>query len=229
MCQTVKHGPHKKLISLSAIEKVGIAEYPRLAQLAYVPAAAIDKRIALAAKAQLSLLIRLLTRRPLLVHYICHMQLDRNLRCLNERWVIQFRAGEMNASAHQSTRGYRVPFPEDLVPQLEEFLTIWRPMLPGSDVPELFTSLAGRPYSSSALNNVVRNVVRAYTGCAADVRRVRAIWAIEFLKTTGDFVAAAEVLGETTDTIVRRFGHLRRAEPGVQADRFFSKHVTSQS
>ena len=229
MYPTVKRRAHVNSISLSTVERAGLSEYPGLAQLAYVPATAIDKRIALAAKAQQSIIVRLLARRPLPVYDICRMQIDRNLRCLNERWVIQSRAGELNATVHQSTRSYRISFPEDLVQQLEEFLTLWRPMLPGSDVPELFTSPTGHRYSSSALNNVVRTIVRIHTGHAIDIRQVRVIWATEFLNATGDFAAAAEVLGETADTIIRRYAHLRRAEPGAQADRFFSKHVTSQS
>jgi hypothetical protein len=102
-------------------------------------------------------------------------------------------------------------------------------MLPGSDLPELFTALTGRPYTSSALNNAVRNIIRAHTGHAIVVRQVRTIWATEFLKATGDFAMAAEMLGETTDTIMHRYAHLRRAEPGALADKFFSRHVASRS
>ena len=225
MRQATKRDLRKHWNSLTAIERAGLCEYPGLAQLAYIPAKTIDKRIVVALKAQQSLILRLLVRRPLPTRHLCNMQIDHNLRCANGRWMIQFRAGELNASVHQSTRGYRVSFPEDLVQQLEEFLTIWRPMLPGSDLPEIFTSLTGRPYSRSALNNAVRKVVRTHTGHAIDVKQVRTIWAIEFLKTTGDFVAAAEVLGETTDTVVRRFGHLRRAEPGALADTFWARHI----
>ena len=114
MYPTVKRRAHVNSISLSTVERAGLSEYPGLAQLAYVPATAIDKRIALAAKAQQSIIVRLLARRPLPVYDICRMQIDRNLRCLNERWVIQSRAGELNATVHQSTRSYRISFPEDL-------------------------------------------------------------------------------------------------------------------
>lgn len=229
MYQTVKHQPHKNLCSLSTIEKVGLAEYPHLAPLAYVPATAIDKRIALAAKAQQSLIIRLLVRRPLPVHYICQMQLDHNLRCANGRWMIQFRADEMRLGrVNNRPLFYRMTFPEDLVSQLEEFLTVWRPMLPGMDLPELFTTLIGRPYSSNVLNNVVRKAFRTHIGQATDVRRVRVIWATEFLKKTGDFAAAAEILGETVETVVRRYAHLRRTEAGALADKFWARHVRSR-
>ncbi|CAG1014946.1 hypothetical protein ANRL4_05356 [Anaerolineae bacterium] len=227
MHQATKRDLRKHWNSLTAIERAGLFEYPGLAQLAYIPATAIDKRIVVAIKAQHSLLIRLLARRPLPARCVCDMQLDRNLRCANGRWMIQFRAGELNATTCQPASSYRMLFPEDLVLQLEEFLTVWRPMLPGRDLPELFTSLAGRPFTSNTLNHVVRKAVRDHTGHATDVRQVRVIWATEFLKKMGDFAEAAEMLGETLETVVHRYAYLRRTEPGALADKFFARHVAS--
>jgi hypothetical protein len=225
MRQATKRDLRKHWNSLTAIERAGRYEYPGLARLAYIPATAIDARIAVAMKAQQSLVIRLLVRRPLPTRRICNMQIGRNLRCANGRWMIQFRAGELNATTCQPASSYRMLFPEDLVLQLEEFLAVWRPILPGRDLPELFTSLAGRPYSSNTLNNAVRTAVRDHAGHATDVRQVRAIWATEFLKKVGDFAEAAEMLGETLETVVRRYAYLRRTEPGALADRFFARHV----
>ena len=227
MRQATKRDLRKHWNSLTAIERAGRYEYPGLARLAYIPATAIDARIAVAMKAQQSLVIRLLVRRPLPTRLLCDMQIDRNLRCANGRWTIQFRAGELNAITRQPASRYRMHFPEDLGGQLEEFLTVWRPMLPGRDLPELFTSLAGRPYSSNTLNNVVMKAVRDHTGCATDVRQVRIIWATEFLKKMGDFAEAAEMLGEALETVVRRYTYLRRTEPGTLADKFFARHVAS--
>jgi hypothetical protein len=229
MRQATKRDLHKRWNSLAAIEQAGLSEYPGLAQLAFIPATAIDERIAVAMKAQQSLMIRLLVRRPLPTRRVCNMQIGRNLRCANGRWMIQFRAGELSVTIRQLASNHRMLFPEDLVLQLEEFLTVWRPMLPGKDLPELFTSLAGRPYSSNTLNHAVRKAVRDHTGHATDVRQVRAIWATEFLKKVGDFAEAAEMLGETFETVVHRYAYLRRTEPGVLADRFFARHAASRS
>lgn len=118
-------------------------------------------------------------------------------------------------------------FPKDLVPQLEEFLTVWRPMLLGNALPELFTTLAGRPYSSCTLNNAVRKTIYLHTGRATDVRQIRAIWATEFLKKTRDFVAAAEVLGDTVESVLHQNAHLHRIDSRLLADRFFALNVSS--
>ncbi len=85
---------HKAGHSLAIIEQVGLSEYPGLAALAYIPPTSINARIAVALKAQRSLIIRFLVRRPLRSRDVCNMKIDRNLRCANGRWTIEFCAEE---------------------------------------------------------------------------------------------------------------------------------------
>jgi hypothetical protein len=147
----------------------------------------------------------------------------------NEHWAIQFRAEEMEAGQdHRRPSAYRSIFPNDLVSQLEEFLTVWRPMLPGSGLAEVFTTLAGRTFSVLALNNGIRRTTYAHTGRATDARQIRTIWATEFLKKTEDFAAAAEILGDTVESVLRRYAHLRREDSDTLADRFFAQVVEEQ-
>ncbi|CAG1010547.1 hypothetical protein ANRL4_04212 [Anaerolineae bacterium] len=220
---------HTRWNSLVALEQAGVFEYPGLAQLAGIPATSIAGRSAVAMKAQQSLIIRLLLRRPLYAYHVCDMQLDRNLRRENGRWTIQFRAKEIGPErVHRRTSAYRTLFPNDLVSQLEEFVTVWRPMLPGADLPELFTTPAGHTFSVLALNNGIRRTTYAHTGRATDARQIRTIWATEFIKKTEDFVAAAEILGDTVESVLRRFAHLRREDPSILADRFFAQTVEDQ-
>jgi hypothetical protein len=75
---------------------------------------------------------------------------------------------------------------------------VWRAMLPGGDLSELSTTLAGRPSSGLVLCSGVRKTSYTHSGRATDVHQVRAIWANEFFKQTGDFAAAAEELGSNS-------------------------------
>src|SRR5512140_145564 len=95
---------HKHWNSLATLEHAGLFEYPGLAQLAYIPATSITARIAVAMKAQQSLLVRFLVRRPFRTHHVCTLQIDQNLLRTNGRWTIQFRAKEIGAE-----RVYRRP------------------------------------------------------------------------------------------------------------------------
>jgi len=196
--------------SLAAIEQAGLSEYPGLAALAYIPPTSINARIAVALKAQRSLIIRLLVRRPLRSLNVCDMKIDRNLRCANGRWTIEFRAEGRALSQFRGRPGvYQMPFPADLVPQLEEFLAIWRQLLPGDDLPELFTTRAGYPFVTPVLNHEVSQAIHKRTSSAITLPQIRRMWATEFLTHTQDYAAAAAMLGDTVETVLRRYAHLR--------------------
>lgn len=212
--------------SLSIIEQIGMSEYPGLAELAYVPASSSYQRAMIAVRAQRSLIIRLLVRRPLRCRNICEMKLERNLRYENGRWMIEFRGDELKVGRVRGcVNVYRIQFPEDLVPQLEEFLTVWRPMLPGNNLPELFTAWTGRAFLQNALCAEFKKTIYAYTGRATYIHLIRDIWVTEFLEQTQDFPAAAEMLGDTIETVLRHYAHLRRVDTGALADRFIAQHV----
>ncbi len=215
--------------SLATIEQAGLSEYPGLAALAYIPATSISARIPVALKAQRSLIIRLLVRRPLRSRNICDMKIDRNLRCANGRWTIEFRVEER---ALDQVRGqpdvYRVSFPPDLGPQLEEFLAIWRPLLPGADLPELFTTRAGYPFVTPALNHEVSKAILKRTSGVINLSQIRQMWATEFLTRTQDYAAAAVMLGDPVETVLRRYAYLRHADTSTLADKFFAQQVSGR-
>ena len=200
--------------SLASIEQAGLSEYPGLAALAYIPPISINARIAVALKAQRSLIIRLLVRRPLSSRDVCEMKIDRNLRCANERWTIEFRAEERAWSQVCGQPDvYRMSFPPDLAPQLEEFLAIWRPLLPGDDLPELFTTRAGYPFVTQALNREVSKAIHERMSCAINLPQSRQMWTTEFLTRTQNY-AAAVMLGDTLETVLRRYAHWRDRRGG---------------
>lgn len=222
----VKRDKREVWNSLAVIEQIGLSEYPGLAELAHVPATSTNQRIMIAIRAQRSLIIRLMVRRPLRSRNIREMKLHHNLRYENGRWLIEFRGDELKVGrVHGRVNLYRIPFPEDLVPQLEEFLSVWRPMLPGSHLPELFTAWTGRPFVGNTLGAEFKKTIFAYTGRATNIHLMRDIWVTEFLERTQDFPAAAEMLGDTIETVLRHYAHLRRTNAGALADRFIAEHV----
>jgi len=214
--------------SLSAIDQVGMMEYPGITELAYVPPTSDYQRSMIAIRAQRSLLIRLLVRRPFRNRNIREMKINRNLRYENGHWLIEFRGDELKVGrVHGRMNFYRILFPDDLVAQLEEFLTVWRPILPGSELPELFTTSTGRPFTHSALNTEFKKVIYAYTGRATNMHLMRDIWVTEFLEQSQDFATAAEMLGDTVETVLRHYAHLQNLKAGFLADRFIAEHVCS--
>jgi hypothetical protein len=142
--------------SLASIEQAGLSEYPGLAAFAYHPVTAVEARIVDALKAQRSLIIRLVVRRPLRGQDLCALKIHQDLRCDNGRWTMEFRTAER---AWSHVRGqpdiYRLSFPSDLVRQLEEFIDLWRPWLPGQHRPELLTTRTGQAFDTLTLNREI--------------------------------------------------------------------------
>ncbi len=214
--------------SLATIERIGLAEYPGTGALAQ--ASTDRERLLLALRAQRSLILRLLVRRPLRSRNIRELKVDRNLFNSNGQWIVEFRGEELKVARLQGQQNiYRVSFPPDLVSRLEEFLTLWRPLLPGHNRPELFTVWTKRPFTANALNTEVKKAIFSYTGRATNIHRLRDIWATEFIEQTQDFPLAASMLGDTVETVLRHYMHLRRTNTCEVADRFFAQQVADSS
>ena len=206
--------------SLSAIDQVGMMEYAGITELTNVPSTSVYQRSMISMWAQRSLLIRPLVRRPFRNRNIREMRINRNLRHENGHWLIEFRGNELKVGrVHGRINFYRILFPDDLVAQLEEVLTVWRPILLGSGLPELFTTSTGWPFTHSALNTEFKKVVYAYTSRATNMHLMRDIWVTEFLEQLQDF-ATAEMLGDTVETVLRHYAHLQNLKAGVLAGRF---------
>ncbi len=97
--------------SLARIEQAGLSEYPGLAALAYHPVTAVEARIIDALKAQRSLIIRLVVRRPLRGQDLCALKIHQDLWCDNGRWTMEFRTAERESGQLRRPADiYRVVF-----------------------------------------------------------------------------------------------------------------------
>lgn len=214
--------------TLTTIDEVGATEKPAVADLAGTTVRFAQIRLAL--RAQRSLILRLLVRRPLRSRNIREMKLDRNLLKENGQWWIEFQGDELKVGEiHGRLNIYRQPFPPELVPQLEEFLTVWRPLLPGKHRHEIFTTKGGLVFAEDTLNTEVKKVIYAYTERATNIHQLRHIWATEFILVTQDFITAAEMLGDRVETVLQHYADLRRADAGRVADRVIEQLIAGQS
>jgi hypothetical protein len=100
-----------------------------------------------------SLYIRLLVYRPLRSRNLREMKIDNNLYRDGKDWIIEFQGIELKVGRRNgNTNVYRLNWPKELVPQLEEFIKHWRPLLPSHERSELFLSRYGQPYTVFGLN-----------------------------------------------------------------------------
>ncbi len=166
---------------LAIIEEIGLAEYLGLAALAYTPTTQPGLWAAVARRAQRSLLLRLLVRRPLRSRDLCQLQIGHTLQY--EAGVWQMTLPAEGGGARQSVgrqAADRISFPDDLAQPLVEFLDLWRPMLDVSDQAALFIIRAGLSYTASALNDEVGHVIWRYTRWSVSLPQIRQLQSAEF-------------------------------------------------
>ena len=174
--------------SLGEIDRAGLAEHPRLAALAYHPVTALAARRVDALKAQRSLIIRLLVRLPLRSPDVCALELDRSLRCIQGRWQVELPVTEhVFSEPSRPVDTYQALFPADLVWQLEEFIDIWRPWLPGEHRSELFTTRRGQPFDARTLNHEIIHVLQRRTRYAIGLAQLRRLRVQTFLTGAANF------------------------------------------
>lgn len=144
------------------------------------------------------------------------MQLGKQLFQENGEWIIEFRDSQMKVARKRGLRNvFRLSFPNDLTSLLEEYLEVWRPILNQDDLPNVFVTTRGGPWSPYALNKQIKRTIYAYTGKATNIHLFRDIWATEFILGTQDFTTAAEMLNDDIQTVLMPVG---------QPTNFFLQH-----
>jgi hypothetical protein len=166
---------------------------------------------------QQSLILRLLIRVPLRPRNVCELKRERNLYRDDEagQWCLEFQGEELKVSHRRGRPNhFRVPFPEDLVPQLGEFVATRRPLLRQADTsPYLFLTRAGNPYNPRSLWQELRARVLQRTGKCFFPHLIRTIWATEYLtEHPGDIRGAAYWLNDTPETVFKRYHELGDVE-----------------
>jgi hypothetical protein len=93
-------------------------------------------------------------------------------------WQFYFRAEETKAG-----RAVQAVVPKQLVPLLEEYVDVYRPILVGNNDPRtLFVNDHGRPFETSALRVRVKNLTARYTGKIVTPHQFRHAFAFKWLK-----------------------------------------------
>jgi site-specific recombinase XerD len=178
----------------------------------------------------MSLIIRLLVRLPLRQRNIREMKLGHNLkRTTDGRWEIHFRGRELKVAMRQGRENeVRYPFPEDLVQQLDEFLTVWRPFMLGTapDIQLVFVTRKGQPLSSDHLNTMYTRTVYRVLGKYTTIHLIRDAWASDYLDATGDIAGAADRLGDTPQTVMQHYAHILKQRTQDRTGLWIADHLT---
>jgi len=157
------------------------------------------------------------------------MQLDENLhKDAQGSWSITFRGEQLKvATKRGQINVFHLPFPDKLVPLLEEYLKTWRPLLlqralqPSLNV---FLTQNGTPYQRPILSKSTSQIVYRYTGKHWHPHIVRTVWATEHIRKTGDFYGAAYMLNDRLETVFSNYAHLRDENVAENIYRLLDEH-----
>jgi len=210
-------------VPLAQLEEIGQALWPTRK-----PRGGTNGQV-FARRAGMSLMLRLWVRRPYRQRNIREMELEENLyKTAEGLWMVRFKGEELKVAKKKGkVNHFELPFPEDLVPDLEAFLSFWRPRLiqaQSRPLENVFLSARGTPFSEHTLTQAVVQCVYRYTQKALHPHVIRTIWTTEYLKDTHDLYGAAVMLNDTIQTVVTKYAHLADQGISLKADRW----VTAQ-
>jgi hypothetical protein len=196
-------------------------DYPVLKQPYY---ANFHSKRNLAHAAQFGLIIRLLVRLPMRQRCIREMLLGTNLYQDHAgAWQIRFVGTQLKIAVVKGVISeYAFPFPVDLVPALQDWLTIWRPKLAGPDQRHVFLKTTGAPLTvgKEVSDTIARHTWR-FTGVGVTPYMIRDIWATEYLDAhPGDVGGCARRLGNRPETVMAHYAHVLKRSVDERDDTF---------
>ena len=215
-------------VSLATLEEIGKSLWPRKQPQDLRQQGKHPGRI-LAHNAAMALMLRLWVYRPYRQRNIREMQLEENLhKDAQGKWRITFRSAQLKVATKRGRPNVSdLPFPETLIPLLEEYLTVWRPLLlrkSSQQSAHVFLTANGTPFQPEILTRATKHIVYSYTGKLWHPHIVRTVWATEWIrKTHGDFYTAAIMLNDSLEIVLQKYAHLLEADVAEKADRLIDE------
>jgi integrase len=182
--------------------------------------------------AGVSLILRFLVRRPLRQRNIREMTVQRNLYQDHEGlWRIRFSGQELKVDRRDGgVNRYKCVFPPDLVPWLEEYLTIWRPRLATAGEEHVFLNSKGHPFTANRLTGAVAASTMRFARVGVTPHIIRDVFATEYLKQhPGDAAGVAKRLGNTIAVVYRHYAHLLDQEADTRVDTFLQGALRTEN
>ena len=148
------------------------------------------------------------------------------------KWRLTFRGDELKVGTKRGRiNSFDQHFPEDLVPVLEEYLKIWRPILLSlSPHPHqerhLFLTNRGTPHERRNLTATTSRIIYRYTGKHWHPHIIRTVWATEYIRNThGDFYTASVMLNDRMETVIANYTHLLEEDVAEKAYRIIAERL----
>lgn len=166
-----------------------------------------------AGRFQLGLVLMLGWRIPMRARNWCEALLETNLRRVNGGWRFHFEGDELKVATRRGeTNVYDIEIPPEVVPYLEEYLTVWRPKLPHADEDRhLLLRLRGGGGMMNPKDLYMKLKVHVYrhTGKRLYPHLLRTLFTSHMLSSGMDINSVAYGLNDTPATVLRAYNELQ--------------------
>jgi len=224
----------KVWVSLAEIRQVGQALWPSKRPEDIHPTPGHVTGVVYATRAGFSIIFRLWTFRPYRQRNIREMKLDENLyKDTNGNWRIKFVGEQLKVAARKGKINiFDLPFPTELVPDLETYLNVWRPILAGKadhKYSNVFLTRYGTPWIENRKFYLSTKLhVHRYLGKHFNPHMIRTVWATEWIKNTrGDFYTAAVMLNDRLETVIANYAELLEEDVAEKADKLITERMNA--
>jgi hypothetical protein len=179
---------------------------------------------------QRALILRLLVRVPLRQQNVRDLKRESNLyRDGADRWQVRFSGHELKVAwRNGQVNTFSFPWPEDLIADLDDFLTKHRPRFPHHDErSEVFLTRFGNPFNRATLRNEIHGAVLNATGKRFYPHLIRTIWATEAILEGETIDTVAFWLNDRIETVWRDYHELLSREHLRRGQAFATRSLTA--
>jgi hypothetical protein len=156
----------------------------------------------------------------------------------DETYRIHFEGAELKKGYRRVGRHQRrinkwdESFPRSLLPQLQEWLTVWRPrLIPDPSYPYLFVSRWGDPYNTPSMSRLVERTVWAFTQdrpggpVAINPHAIRSFWVTQMTLAGLDFATLTRIFGDSVSVTWERYLKVDKSRQISQWTRDLAKAI----
>jgi hypothetical protein len=171
---------------------------------------------------QTGLILRLMLRVPLRQRGIREMRLGQNLYRLNGGWVLHYNGDQLKVSLRKGKPNtFHIDFPQDLIPELEEFLHQVRPKFPqASEQPYVFLTNRGTPHTRDSLYGQITTHLYVRSGKRIFPHLLRSFFFSEGVATGKDINFLSAVMNIDPVVALRNYHEIKAGETLKALDEF---------
>ncbi len=165
------------------------------------------------------LVFRFLSLRPLRSKNIREMKLGKNLKNDAGSWYVEYSSDEM-----KNNESFRISFPKDLVPLLEDYLENYRKNIyADSNCAWVFPSPNGTHICASTVQRIITNNTRRILNMHIYPHLMRDIAAYWYIKEFGDYLTVSKLLGhKDINVTINLYSNFDANDAAEKYDTFFS-------